>query len=143
VSWAIWVLLGVAMILSAHARGGNLGWFHFGGSGQQASEPQVRSTLVMTLLAIAWVIDGGVLLWIVGLLATSSNTGHMMRSLGPVAAVLIGMLASSIALVTLSTSANTARIALLIAGGPPAFIGVGYGLFVLVLLTAGRNARWN
>jgi hypothetical protein len=53
------------------------------------------------------------------------------------------MIGTSAALVTLSTTANAARRALLIAGGPPLFIGVGYGLFVLVLLTAGKNARWN
>lgn len=33
--------------------------------------------------------------------------------------------------------------ATLVAGLPQLVVGVGYGLFVLVLVTIGRNARWN
>ena len=98
---------------------------------------------MMAFLAVAWVIDGGALLWIAGLLATSTNTAQMMRSLGPVAAVLIGMLASSVALVTMTESAKAAWLAVLIAGGPPLVLGGAYGLFIVVMLTAGKNARWN
>jgi hypothetical protein len=133
VSWAIWLLLGVAMVVSVHFRG----------FGQPAAQQQRRSTLVMVLLTVAWVIDGTVLLRIIGLLATGPNARHMLRSLGPVAAVLVGMIGSSIVLVARTPSVNASRLALLIAGGPLLFVGVGYGLFVLVLLTAGKNARWN
>jgi hypothetical protein len=144
VSWAIWVLLGVAMILSFHARSdGSVGILSFGHSEQAAATPQVRSTATMISLAVAWVIDGGVLLWIIGLLATSTNTVHMMRSLGPVAAVLTAMIASSVALVTLTESTKAAWLALAIAGGPPLAIGGAYALFIVVILTGGRNARWN
>lgn len=147
VSWAIWVLLGVAMVLSVHARhGGSTG----GGAvppdhsvSASAATPQARSTAAMIALAVAWVIDGGALLWIVGLLATSTNTAHMMRSLGPVAAALFGMIAASVALVTLTDSSKAAWLALSIAGGPPLVVGGVYGLFIIVILTAGRNARWN
>jgi hypothetical protein len=34
-------------------------------------------------------------------------------------------------------------LALAIAGGPPLFVVGGYGLFLVVMLTVGRNARWN
>jgi hypothetical protein len=141
VSWAIWVLLGVAIILAVYARHGGdiLSFSH----AEQTTAAQVRSAAMMVFLAIAWVIDGGGLLWIVGLLATSTNTAHMMRSLGPVAAVLVAMIASSVALVTLTDSAKAAWLALSIAGGPPLAIGAAYGLFILVILIAGKNARWN
>jgi hypothetical protein len=144
VSWAIWVLLGVPMILAVRAsHGGGGGVLPFSHAEQTTATPQVRSAAMMVFLAIAWVIDGGALLWIIGLLATSTNTAHMMRSLGPVAAVLVAMIASSVALVTLTDSARAAWLALSIAAGPPLAIGGAYGLFILVILTVGRNARWN
>jgi len=57
--------------------------------------------------------------------------------------VLLLLLGVSSALWLGSASPNAKRLALLIGGGPPLFIGVGYGLFLLVMLTAGRHARWN
>jgi hypothetical protein len=33
--------------------------------------------------------------------------------------------------------------ALVVSGGPLALIGGGYGLFIVVMLIAGRHARWN
>jgi hypothetical protein len=33
--------------------------------------------------------------------------------------------------------------AVLVAGGPTALAGLGYGLFLAVLLIFGRNSRWN
>ena len=143
VSWAIWVLLGVAMVLAVHARHGSVSVAQDQPARASAAPPQVRSTALMVFLEIAWVIDGGALLWIGGLLATSTNTGHMMRSLGPIAAVLVGMIASSVALVTLTDSARAAWLALGIAGGPLLAVGGAYGLFIVVILTAGKNARWN
>jgi hypothetical protein len=97
----------------------------------------------MTLLALAWLIDGGVLLRCIGVLATSTNRAHMTRSLAPLIAFLVAILAASMALVTLNNTSTAASLALGIAGGPPLLVAVGYGLFVLVILTVGRNARWN
>jgi hypothetical protein len=34
-------------------------------------------------------------------------------------------------------------VALVIAAGPPVVILGGYGLFLLVMMTAGRKGRWN
>jgi hypothetical protein len=136
-SWTIWVLIGLAIALAINAR--------IDASGIATSFPasSPRSATMMTLLALAWLIDGGVLLRCVGLLTTSTNRAHMTRSLGPLMALLIAILATSIALVTLTNSPTAASLALLIAGGPPLLVGGGYGLFILVMLTAGRNARWN
>jgi hypothetical protein len=102
-----------------------------------------RSTAVMVLLAIAWLIDGGVLMRCAALLATSGNAGHMARSLLPLMLFLGAILIASVVIVTTTHTNAAALLALLIAGGPPAFVGVGYGLFMLVILTVGRNARWN
>jgi hypothetical protein len=141
VSWAIWVLLGLAMVLAIQTRhGGGISSAH---AGAVSAAPQVRGTATIVLLGVAWVIDGGALLWILGLLATSTNTAHMVRSLGPIAAVLVGMIVSSVALVMLTDSAKPAWLALASAGAPPLAIGGAYALFIVVILTAGKNARWN
>lgn len=137
-SWAIWLLIGLAIVLAMNAR---IDTAAIATSLPVSANP--RSGFMMTLLALAWLIDGGVLLRCLGLLATSTNRAHMTRSLGPLIAFLIAILATSIALVTLTTSPATASLALVIAGGPPMLVGLGYGLFILVMLTAGRNARWN
>src|SRR4051794_31396991 len=51
-SWCIWVLLGASAVLATHAR-------------RHVSVPTEpvgqRNTTVMTLLALAWIVDGGVL----------------------------------------------------------------------------------
>jgi len=136
-SWTIWVLIGLAIVIAVNAR--------IDAAAISTSLPNLspRSATLMTLLVLAWVIDGGVLLRCIGLLGTSTNRVHMTRSLSPLIAFLMVILATSIALITLTTSPTAASLALLVAGGPPLLIGLGYGLFVLVMLTAGRNTRWN
>jgi hypothetical protein len=136
-SWTIWVLIGLAIVLAVNAR------IAAGAISTSPPNSSPRSATWMTFLALAWLIDGGVLLRCIGLLGTSTNRAHMSRSLAPLIAFLIAILATSITLITLSTSPTAASLALLIAGGPPLLVGLGYGLFVLVMLTAGRNARWN
>jgi hypothetical protein len=141
-SWAIWMLLGVAVILATSSRGH--GQTSAGIATVTSTEPSPhRNPVVMTLLCLAWLVDGGVLLRCVGLLATSANASHMMRSLALPMLVLAGILIASIALVVTSSAPAAARTALLIAGGPPLFVAMGYGLFVLVIVTVGRKARWN
>jgi hypothetical protein len=39
--------------------------------------------------------------------------------------------------------AGMGEAALLVGGGPPAVIGVGAGVVLLILMTVGRNTRWN
>lgn len=136
-SWAIWMLLGAAVIVATVASAAE------SEVAAAAHAPARRGPLVMTLLCLAWLVDGGVLLRCIGLLATSANARHMMRSLAVPMLVLAGILVASIALVVTNCTAAAARVALLIAGGPPLLVGLGYGAFVLVILTVGRKARWN
>jgi hypothetical protein len=140
-SWAIWMLLGVAVIM-ATARTATTA-AHADSEVAAATMPAKRASVVMTLLCLAWLVDGGALLRCIGLVATSANPRHMMRSLAVPMLVLAGILVASIALVVANSTAIAAQLALLIAGGPPLLVGGGYGIFVLVMLTAGRNARWN
>jgi hypothetical protein len=160
-SWTIWVLIGLAIALAINARAHNPEQPPPTGVAADARPAPVEATIatsppdssppdssprtivLMALLALAWLIDGGVLLRCLGLLATSTNRPHLARSLAPLVGVLAGILTASIGLVTLTDSPYAASTALLIAGGPPLVVGIGYGLFVLVFLTAGRNARWN
>jgi hypothetical protein len=137
-SWAIWMLLGVAVMAATVRTAG-----HTQAGVVVATASSQRGPVVMTLLCLAWLVDGGVLLRCIGLLATSANPKHMMRSLAVPMLVLAGILVASIALVVANSTAIAAQLALLIAGGPPLLVGGGYGIFVLVMLTAGRNARWN
>jgi hypothetical protein len=97
----------------------------------------------MSLLFIAWLIDGGVLLYAIGPISTSANKRHLLGTMAGVIAALVAMLAVSIGLVTMSDTPAAARWALAIAGGPPLLLGAAYGAFIVVILTAGRNARWN
>ena len=135
-SWAIWTLLGIAVAIAVVGRRGNA-------SPEAVALGGERSRTVMILLLLSWLIDGAVLLRMIGVVATGTNRSHQLRSLAVPALVLVAMLASSIALVTMNPRPAAARTALLIAGGPPLLLGVAYAVFVVVMVTAGRNARWN
>jgi hypothetical protein len=142
-SWAIWMLVGITAITAAAAARSRAESNVTGPTAAVINVLPHHDTLVLTFLCVAWLIDGGVLLRCVGLLATSANASHVLRSLAVPMLMLSGILIASVALVLSSNTPAAARTALLIAGGPPLFVGVGYGAFVLVLLTAGKNARWN
>jgi hypothetical protein len=137
VSWLFWSAIGAGLVMA-------LRWWGLGSIGQQASAPpQPRTQLVMGLVIAAWVIDLAALLWTIRVIMSASDPGRSLRSLGGVMAALVGMLIASVLLMTLSETAFTAKLALAIAGGPPAVIGGGYGLFLLVMMTVGRGTRWN
>jgi hypothetical protein len=92
------------------------------------------------LLVLAWIVDGGALLYVLSTLskhfAGSSSGG---RSLRKVSACLCLLLTASI-LLHLGGHSHWATV---VAGGPPLVVGGGYGVWVLVILTIGRHARWN
>jgi len=91
------------------------------------------------LLVVAWMVDGAALLHLVSVLSKSSAGSSSARTLWKLSAVLMALLGGSIALLL----AGHPSAALWVAGGPPLVIGVCYGLFVLLMVTVGRNARWN
>ena len=137
-SWLIWMLIGVAVMTAVATNR----YDEVAGVATINGRTQ-RNPVVTGLLVVAWLVDGGVLLRCIGLLATSPNRRQILRSLSVPMAILAGILLASIGLVTVNCTPAAARTALLIAGGPPLLIAVAYGGFVLVMLTAGRHARWN
>lgn len=116
ISWLVWLVLGFAVITAV----------------------QHRSDIRTALFTLAWCVDLLVLFRIVGLML--ANRGP--RKLLNIGAVLVGMLLVS-GFFWLKGEPNAQRMALLIAGGPPALIGGGYALFLGFMMTVGRNARWN
>jgi hypothetical protein len=123
ISWLFWIVAGSAVILM-------LSW---------------RADRRQLLLALSWGVDALALLYVAGVILANRTptTPATPGSLLVLVAVLAGMLVSSLALWGMSGSPAAMRTALLIAGGPPLLIGGGYGLFVLLMMTVGRNARWN
>src|SRR3989442_716250 len=103
------------------------------------SRPNDRDRRAGVLLAHAppRALDSAALLYICSVMATKSGTA---RSVVKVTAVLTLMLVASIALSVFGNSVATTSLALAIAGGPPLLVGGGYGLFLVVMLTVGRNA---
>ena len=122
ISALVWSLMGLAVITMIRSRAD-------------------RQHLLMVL---AWTVDVGFLFHIAGLvLANFGGSRQFISSLSGVGAVVIAMIVVSAFLWNVGGTAAARRLALLIAGGPPLLIGGGYGLFLLVTMTIGRNARWN
>ena len=118
ISWGIWCLIGAALI----------------GVFQHRHEPMHAG------IVLAWLVDLLALLYLAG---TAIEQRRLQPSLRPVIVVLLGMLLFS-AFLWFDVATPAARWqALLVAGGPPLFLGGGYALFLLVVLTVGRGARWN
>jgi hypothetical protein len=138
VSWCIWVLLGTAVVIAINAQ---FATSTTASPNATASVHEPISILMMSLLVAAWIVDGAALLWVTGILLTSGNRSGQLRSLGPIMAILLAIIAGSALLILMHPSAATARTALLIAGGPPLVVGVGYGLFIILILSTGRGMR--
>ncbi len=138
-SWSIWVLLSVAVALSMMPQAPPTDK----ANSTAIARSGERGIAVMVLLCVAWLIDGAVLLRLIGVAATSANAGNVMRSMPPISLLLLGMIGGSVALVSCSHSSGAVWIAVLIAGGPTLLAGGGYLVFLAVILSAGKNARWN
>ena len=118
-AWAIWVLLGAGTILLV--------------STSAAAHPWLA-----TLIFITWVIEGGLLVRQLGLSLTFSTRSGRIAVL-QFALVLAGLIGAGMVLWVMGYPGW----ALVVSGGPVALVGGGYGLFLGVMLTVGRNARWN
>ena len=121
ISCGLWTLVGIAVMAIVRHRG----------------------DVVQQLLVVAWVVDIVAVLYLlgVGLVNRSTAGSFPVALLGVVGALMVMLSVSGISASNGSSSAR--RFALLVAGGPPLFVGLGYGLFLLVMVTLGRNARWN
>jgi fucose 4-O-acetylase-like acetyltransferase len=131
-AWLIWSLLGVAVAL-AWGRG-------FGSVPAEVSAAPSPNGLWPALLLVSWFLLGAASLYLLSVLlknfTVTSNSG---RSLLTILLVLLSLAGTSIWL----KWTGQVRAAALVAGGPIVLVGAGYGLFMLVILACGRNARWN
>ncbi len=117
VSWLYWIALGSAAIAIVHH----------------------RADVWLTLLVLSWLVLTLGLMFIAGQIIVASKAGRVPGSLGKLAGFLTLLLLASGGLAAVGHTG----IALTLAGIPIALIGGGYGLFVLLIVTVGRNARWN
>ncbi|QOV91580.1 hypothetical protein [Humisphaera borealis] len=120
ISWIVWTAVGTAAIAAFHS----------------------RSDLSSVLLLVSWLINGLALMYLIGTLILASRGGRVPKSIVKVSLMLAAILAGSVILNAIGTPWSQ-RTALTLAGAPIVLIGGGYGLFILVILTFGRNARWN
>lgn len=110
-----------------------------------ATQPGTAATIAATasmpwLLVFAWVVDGTALLYLLKTVLTAFGPGtRASLSLWRLVSVLTGLLVGSVVLHLLGHSS----LATLVAGGPPLLVGGFYGLWIVAMLTFGRNARWN
>lgn len=90
-------------------------------------------------LAIAWALDAVVLLTLVRAFRAQSGSASARRQLLRPLLLLLGLaVAGGVLLLD-----GRPQAAAWVAGGPLIFVGVVYGAWVLVMITAGRNGRWN
>jgi len=91
------------------------------------------------LLAAAWTLDAVALLMLFRAYgAQTGNSSARRQLLKPIVAVLGLAVAGGV--LALDGRPETAA---LVAGGPLVAVGVLYGAWLLVLVTAGRKGRWN
>lgn len=137
----LWIGVVSAVVFTA-ITGGVILVTTLGGSvipGGPGVSPAGIPTHVSWLLIVAWLVDGAALLRVVSMLPALPPGSSPARTLWKLGAMVVALLVGSIVL--LLRGYPTA--ALWVAGGPPLAIGVGFGLFVLMLMTLGRNTRWN
>lgn len=125
VSWLVWAMQGTAAAALASA-------------GEHDGQPN-SSVALKALLYLAWVVLGWGVLYLLGVMVSNRRVSPplVLPTL-----ILAGLVAASAAVFFRAPSRGTLISALLVAGGPVALIGVGYGFFVGVLLIAGRKTNW-
>jgi len=129
ISWGVWLVVGSGVIWMTQGR-----W-----------QP------LRTAMALTWMIDLLALFYLWGITLRNrpragAPDGVRMRMPLP----LIKLSGGIVALVVVSAvlwwvmGTPAAQLAaLLIAAGPLVVVGGGYGLFFVVMMTAGKHARWN
>jgi hypothetical protein len=117
ISGLIWILVGGALI-----------------SGARFQEHR--------LIIVSWMGDGLALLYVLGAIVTArQGGGRAATALGTTVLVLVGLIAGS-AFLWFHLGTDGARaFALAVAGGPPFFVGVGYGAVLATELFAGQRRR--
>ena len=121
VSWVVWLAIGAAVVLLR--------------PGPAEVMPGVA---VRVGLFAAWAIDAAALVYLLGTIRQATPGGRVGTLWKLVVAITL-LIGASVGLYL----GGLATAALVVGGGPPAVVGGGFGLVLLVLLTVGRNARWN
>ncbi len=133
VSAAVWTLLAASAILATASATGAAP------PGPVATVPAAAATTPW-LLVLAWIVNGGALLYVVSLLSKNySPTSSAARPLRRAIGVLTVLLVASIVM----HACGYTTLATWVAGGPLLVLGTFYGLWIALLLILGRNARWN
>lgn len=117
ISWVVWTAVSGAAVLL------------------RADEPSLG---MRAALLAAWLIDASALVFLLGTIA-QATPGSRLGSIWKLVAFITAVLCASVGLYV----AGQATAALIVAGGPPAVIGVVFGLVLLIFATVGRNTRWN
>lgn len=143
-SWLGWVALGAAVVTLTSLNVDSppppeAAAMPEAGASGEANE--AWATVLRVLLLIAWLVDGAALMLIVGNQARYRMP--LKSSVMTIVAILAGLIAVSAALAFFGGSIWTLLAAVIVAGGPPAMVGLFYGFFILVVLVFGRNTRWN
>jgi hypothetical protein len=133
ISWLVWMAIGGATV-----------WLLVidpkGETGNVVMDAAWGGRLKQIGLLIAWIIDGTALLYVLGLPGTAgswkSSNGRLLLK---VSGVILGIIAASLVMYAMGASG----LALMVAGLPPLVLGVGYGLFTLLIVSLGRKARWH
>lgn len=135
-SWSMWVLMALGVVLAMRPGGAIAGM----GDGTATPAGIGESAQWRYVLFAAWATNAACLLYVAGVWVKnfSGNSGGG-KSLWPVMGFLLLLLVASIGL----RLAGHLRTAAMVAAGPILVVGIGYAAFLVVMLTAGRNARWN
>jgi hypothetical protein len=128
-SWIAWTIVGAASALAA-ARGYD--------PRVVSADGQRHVTASLVLLIVAWIVDGEAILYLSRTVAKRLNVrSAAARKLFRMMAVLAVLIAASAILWSHGLNA----LALLVAGGPPLFVGGLYGAYFAFVLIA--KPRWN
>jgi hypothetical protein len=90
-------------------------------------------------LMIAWALNGVVLSYALGAFRQHASGSSGRRTTGRLVAVIVLLVVAGLAVQLLGYP----RLAALVAGGPVTVVGGLYGGWLLMIVTMGRNARWN
>lgn len=136
-SWVIWSLIGVGF---GFALGQPLSAAPTPAPAEIAAAGTASGGLWSLVLFGSWLLLGAATLFVLGVLLknfqVSSSSGQQL--------LVILLILGSIFGVSLWLNSNGhTRAAALVAGGPIALVAGFYGVFMIVILTVGRNARWN
>lgn len=98
------------------------------------------STVLTALLALAWVVDGGAILYLVSTVVKNFTPGS--KPSRPILKILAFCIVILIGSIVLHLTGHS-YLALFVAAGPPFAAASVMGLYLLAILLAGKNLRWN